>query len=575
MEFANPNNHMNTINKLLLAGLLGCSAFGASAQGTAFTYQGRLDDGASPANGSYDLTFALYDAASGGSQVGGVFTNAAAGVSNGLFTVTLDFGNQFPGADRWLEIGVRTNGADLFSILEPRQPLTATPYAVTAGGVSTAAQLNASNLSSGTVADTRLSGNVALRSGGNTFTGNQAVNGDLNLNGVLNLNTPPYPGVTAFLRARPGDNLPLAVQGTNGVNLLLVFTNGQVNIAGDLFVGGKVTGSGAVLSGSVGIGTASASQLLQVGSGATPNSQGMISLASRSGTGAAARTWEIGVPETDNDVTGPGYSFVINDTQNGASPELMVKYGSGNVGIGTTNPAAKLDVSGDILGTGRLNINSAGFGDVTALVRARSGDNLPFVVQDSGGTNLLRVSEKGETIVDGTMFARARPGDSVAFAAQNSLAENLLTVSTNGAVDALSLVVKRNAEIGGEITTTAINLTSDRNAKEEFKPVDARAVLDKVAQLPITEWQYKANGDTRHIGPMAQDFHAAFGVGRDERHITSVDADGVALAAIQGLNHKLEDKTREVEALKRSVAELRDLVNRLMPSSARGSLSNP
>lgn len=575
MEFANPNNHMNTINKLLLAGLLGCSAFGASAQGTAFTYQGRLDDGASPANGSYDLTFALYDAASGGSQVGGVFTNAAAGVSNGLFTVTLDFGNQFPGADRWLEIGVRTNGADLFSILEPRQPLTATPYAVTAGGVSTAAQLNASNLSSGTVADTRLSGNVALRSGGNTFTGNQAVNGDLNLNGVLNLNTPAYPGVTAFLRARPGDNLPLAVQGTNGANLLLVFTNGQVNIAGDLFVGGKVTGSGAVLSGSVGIGTASASQLLQVGSGATPNSQGMISLASRSGTGGAARTWEIGVPETDNDVTGPGYSFVINDTQNGASPELMVKYGSGNVGIGTTNPAAKLDVSGDILGTGRLNINSAGFGDVTALVRARSGDNLPFVVQDSGGTNLLRVSEKGETIVDGTMFARARPGDSVAFAAQNSLAENLLTVFTNGSVDAQSLVVKRNADIGGEITTTAINLTSDRNAKEEFKPVDARAVLDKVAQLPITEWQYKANGDTRHIGPMAQDFHAAFGVGRDERHITSVDADGVALAAIQGLNHKLEDKTREVEALKRSVAELRDLVNRLMPSSARGSLSNP
>jgi hypothetical protein len=117
----------------------------------------------------------------------------------------------------------------------------------------------------------------------------------------------------------------------------------------------------------------------------------------------------------------------------------------------------------------------------------------------------------------------------------------------------------------GEITTTAINLTSDRNAKEEFKPVNTREVLEKVAHLPITEWQYKNNVDARHIGPMAQDFHQAFALGRDDKHITSVDADGVALAAIQGLNEKLEEKTREVQALKQSVAELRELVERLTP----------
>src|SRR4051812_20700707 len=74
----------------------------ALAQTTAFTYQGRLNEGGNPANGSYDLTFALFDDASAGNQVGGVITNAATGVSNGLFTVTLDFGNQFPGTDRWL-----------------------------------------------------------------------------------------------------------------------------------------------------------------------------------------------------------------------------------------------------------------------------------------------------------------------------------------------------------------------------------------------------------------------------------------------------------------------------------------
>src|SRR2546425_6116865 len=91
------------------------------AQGTAFTYQGRLNDGGAPANGSYDLTFALFDSGGGGAQHGNTVTNTAIGVSNGLFTVALDFGNQFPGAARWLEIGVRTNGGGTFGTLAPRQ----------------------------------------------------------------------------------------------------------------------------------------------------------------------------------------------------------------------------------------------------------------------------------------------------------------------------------------------------------------------------------------------------------------------------------------------------------------------
>src|SRR5262245_46889686 len=93
----------------LFAGVLLVSACGLvatqlGAQGTAFTYQGRLNDGGLPASGNYDLKFALYNALSGGSAVGSAQTNAPVGVSNGLFTVTLDFGaGAFPGADRWLE----------------------------------------------------------------------------------------------------------------------------------------------------------------------------------------------------------------------------------------------------------------------------------------------------------------------------------------------------------------------------------------------------------------------------------------------------------------------------------------
>ena len=118
------------------------------AQGTTFTYQGRLNDAANPASGVYDLRFALYDSLGGGTQAGGVLTNAAASVSNGLFTVVLDFGNQFPGAARWLEIAVRTNGGNAFTTLSPRQALTPTPYAITAenvlgGGIAAGAYSNA------------------------------------------------------------------------------------------------------------------------------------------------------------------------------------------------------------------------------------------------------------------------------------------------------------------------------------------------------------------------------------------------------------------------------------------------
>src|SRR5215208_1902342 len=120
------------------------------AQGTAFTYQGGLNDGDSPANGSYDLTFSLWNAASGPVQVGGTLTNTATAVSNGLFTVRLDFGANFPGADRWLEIGVRTNGGGAFSTLSPRQQITSTPYAVQALNADAANSVAATNIS-GTV----------------------------------------------------------------------------------------------------------------------------------------------------------------------------------------------------------------------------------------------------------------------------------------------------------------------------------------------------------------------------------------------------------------------------------------
>ncbi len=98
---------------------------------TVFTYQGNLDDGGSPANGDYDFEFELYDAVSGGSQVGSTVTEADKTVTGGLFSVALDFGDVFDGTALWLQINVRPGSSTgTYTALSPRQPLTATPYAL-------------------------------------------------------------------------------------------------------------------------------------------------------------------------------------------------------------------------------------------------------------------------------------------------------------------------------------------------------------------------------------------------------------------------------------------------------------
>jgi hypothetical protein len=102
----------------------------------------------------------------------------------------------------------------------------------------------------------------------------------------------------------------------------------------------------------------------------------------------------------------------------------------------------------------------------------------------------------------------------------------------------------------------AWNNLSDRNMKDNFSAVDTRAVLRGVLDLPISTWNYKSQNETvRHIGPMAQDFQAAFGVGEDDKHISTIDPDGVALAAIQGLNEELRDRDAKISAQQEELKE--------------------
>lgn len=146
--------------KIAVALVVLSSAFSVAAQGTAFTYQGRLTVSGAPANGFYDLQFTIYDADTNGNPIGGPLTNAPTTVSNGLFTVSLDFGsNIFNGDSRWLQIGARTNGSvNPYTLLAPLQPVTAAPYAMfapNAGAAQTAA-------TAGSVAAANISGTVSL-----------------------------------------------------------------------------------------------------------------------------------------------------------------------------------------------------------------------------------------------------------------------------------------------------------------------------------------------------------------------------------------------------------------------------
>ena len=116
----------------------------------------------------------------------------------------------------------------------------------------------------------------------------------------------------------------------------------------------------------------------------------------------------------------------------------------------------------------------------------------------------------------------------------------------------LQMASGASCTVGGVWTSV-----SDKNRKENFAAVNADDVLAKIAALPITQWNFKAEPGIAHIGPMAQDFHAAFNLGTDDKHIASVDEDGVALAAIQALNAEVRGQKSEVSKLKAENAELR------------------
>jgi hypothetical protein len=113
----------------------------------------------------------------------------------------------------------------------------------------------------------------------------------------------------------------------------------------------------------------------------------------------------------------------------------------------------------------------------------------------------------------------------------------------------------RATSTGVQVFGTFVN-SSDRNAKQDFSSVSPAEILARVARLPISEWSYKEDPATRHIGPTGQDFYSTFKIGIDEKSIAPIDEGGIALAAIQALNKKVEQKEKEIQSLQDRLEKL-------------------
>jgi hypothetical protein len=322
------------------------------AQGSAFTYQGRLTDGQNAANGSYDLRFTVYDANAAGNVIAGPLTVSPVDVTNGLFTVRIDFGaGVFAGPPRWLSLEVQPAGGGGFLPLTPRQEVTSSPYAIRAASAGVAADVSAGSVvkSLNTLKD-----DVTLAAGSNvTITPN-------------------------------GNTLTLAATGTGGSGIWSVNGNNAYYNAGNVGIGttGPATAlevNGLVRSTRSGI----APQYIQLNGG----DSGSIKLTAQSTVGAEKNLFiqnlsGEGTPGANNNI-----QFDLGTT---ASPSTKMTINrDGNVGIGTTSPFSKLEVAGDTLIDGQLGVNTYLPGNVTMHLKARSGDDYPFYVRDSSGNPLF------------------------------------------------------------------------------------------------------------------------------------------------------------------------------------------
>jgi hypothetical protein len=681
---------MKTSHALLLISLvnIGASTISAIAQDSAFTYQGYLTDGSKAASGNYDLRFRLFNAATTGNQIGNTLTSAPVVVSNGVFSVPVDFGAAaFDGNPRWLEIAVRSNGSQFaHSLITPRQAIRSTPYAVRAGGAS------------GLLGNPIITGIVTFNpnSGPPFAVGSSTKVGGLNADFLDGLDSSAFAsgghghdGIYWKLLGNAAttagvnflgttDNQPLELKANNQRVLRLEPTSGGPNLLGGFSGNSTYAGSiGVTIGGGGGVGALNSisipiagmtANFATIGGGAS-NSVGAGSHATIAGGHANQIHYEARTPGHYSAIGGGTGNEVIDATRStiagGANNEILGSFvglqsstigggslnrvrdsdyaflggGTGNyidngargtIGGGESNRLGGLCGWGTV-GGGRLNTNYArggtigggsgnyvggdcdfGFGNVYATIGGGSGNFIAQSFSSAGGGTiagglfnwvLTRVNSDTcaaigggcSNVVQGTFgtvpgglnnaatnyaFAAGRRAKAIhvgSFVWADSQDADFSSSTSNQVSFRCLGGVRFTSGAGGASQTVswtpgsaAWSFTSDRETKEGLAPVNSRQILEKVARLPIREWNYKGYTQ-RHIGPMAQDFHGAFRLNDNDTSLNTADLHGVTLSAVQGLHQivteqqtELVAKDRRIRVLEKRLADLEQVVMTLV-----------
>ncbi|HEV8579577.1 MAG TPA: tail fiber domain-containing protein [Thermoanaerobaculia bacterium] len=273
-------------------------------------------------------------------------------------------------------------------------------------------------------------------------------------------------------------------------------------------------------SGRIGVGTSVPAAHLHVATGNTPS----LRLEQNVSGGLPARTWDVAGSDTAfavKDVTGATTPLQI---QPGAPTNSLYLNASGYLGINTASPAVPFHIYRD-----------TGTPSFASMLKITNRGGIQFLLERLDG-NDWQFSNFGAS------FQISVPGSPVG---------------------QFNLVDNGDLQIGHDVYAHAFIPSSSRELKENFSPVNGREILAKLAAMPLTEWSFRTEPAKRHIGPVAEDFQATFGLGQEGQGLNLTDVNGVTIAALQGLHAQVEEQRQTIEKQQALIRQLEERLARL------------
>jgi len=296
-------------------------------------------------------------------------------------------------------------------------------------------------------------------------------------------------------------------------------------------------------AGDVGFGTATPVVELHVKDGDTPT----LRLEQDGSSGFTAQTW---------DVAGNEAGFFVRDVTNGSALPFRITTGA---------PSDFFVIAGG--STDSVGIGAGTSPDATLHVKRTNGTS-QIHVEDSGSPSTNFPMLKLENTNGTTQIVQFEMSNNAAIWRFDNGAGGAFSLNKGGTGGTEIEIRDRNDSTGaatltvnGSVQATNLAFSSSREWKTDFNPLDPVDVLDRVSGLEMTSWRFKDDGSgVRHIGPIAEEFSAAFPLGGDGKHVSAIDIGGVALTAIQGLNQRVQELEAEKAALSSTLEELRALI---------------